>query len=213
MNSKAVIYARVSSTGDRQSTERQVADLTRYAAAAGLDVVVIYEEKASGAKKDREQLAACVEFLKGGGAGTLLVTELSRLGRSLRQVLELVEDLTSRGVNIFFQSQGLNTIVDGKPDATVKAMVSMFGAFAELERSMIVDRLQSGRRVALENGKFKPGRPDGSRMSDEELLAKYPKAVKRLEAGRTIREVAGEFSLSTKTVQKLKKAIASKGGQ
>ena len=213
MNSKAVIYARVSSTGDRQSTERQVADLTRYAAAAGLDVVVIYEEKASGAKKDREQLAACVEFLKGGGAGTLLVTELSRLGRSLRQVLELVEDLTSSGVNIFFQSQGLNTIVDGKPDATVKAMVSMFGAFAELERSMIVDRLQSGRRVALENGKFKPGRPDGSRMSDEELLAKYPKAVKRLEAGRTIREVAGEFSLSTKTVQKLKKAIASKGGQ
>jgi len=204
---KAVIYARVSSTGDRQSTERQVADLTRYAAAAGLDVVAIYEEKASGAKKDREQLAACVEFLKGGGAGTLLVTELSRLGRSLRQVLELVEDLTSSGVNIFFQSQGLNTIVDGKPDATVKAMVSMFGAFAELERSMIVDRLQSGRRVALENGKFKPGRPDGSRMSDEELLAKYPKAVKRLQAGRTIREVAGECGLSSKTVQKIKNAL------
>jgi len=204
---KAVIYARVSSTGDRQSTERQVADLTRYAAAAGLDVVAIYEEKASGAKKDREQLAACVEFLKGGGAGTLLVTELSRLGRSLRQVLELVEDLTSSGVNIFFQSQGLNTIVDGKPDATVKAMVSMFGAFAEFERSMIVDRLQSGRRVALENGKFKPGRPDGSRMSDEELLAKYPKAVKRLQAGRTIREVAGECGLSSKTVQKIKNAL------
>ena len=101
----------------------------------------------------------------------------------------------------------LNTIVDGKPDATVKAMVSMFGAFAELERSTIVDRLQSGRRVALEKGAFKPGRPSGSRMSDEELLAKYPKAVKRLQAGRTIREVAGECGLSTKTVQKIKKAL------
>ena len=44
-------------------------------------------------------------------------------------------------------------------------------------------------------------------MTDEKLLAKYPKAVKRLQAGRTIREVAGECSLSTKTVQKIKKAL------
>ena len=50
----AVIYARVSSTGDRQDTERQVADLTAYAGAAGLDIVAVYREKASGAKDDRE---------------------------------------------------------------------------------------------------------------------------------------------------------------
>lgn len=67
-----------------------------------------------------------------------------------------------------------------------------------------MDRLQSGRRVALEKGVFKPGRPAGSAMSDEEMLAKYPKAAKRLQAGRTIREVAGECGLSTKTVQKIK---------
>ena len=203
----AVIYARVSSTGERQSTARQVADLKRYAAASGMEVVAVYEEKASGAKRDREQLAACRAFLLGGGAQHLLVTELSRLGRSLKQVLEVVDELTAAGVNIYFQAQGLNTIVDGKPDATVKAMVSMFGAFAELERSTIVDRLQSGRRVALEKGAFTPGRPSGSRMTDEELLAKYPKAAKRLQAGRTIREVAGECGLSTKTVQKIKNAL------
>ena len=203
----AVIYARVSSTGERQSTARQVADLTRYAEASGMEVVAVYEEKASGAKRDREQLAACRAFLLGGGAQHLLVTELSRLGRSLKQVLEVVDELTAAGVNIYFQAQGLNTIVDGKPDATVKAMVSMFGAFAELERSTIVDRLQSGRRVALEKGAFTPGRPSGSRMTDEELLAKYPKAAKRLQAGRTIREVAGECGLSTKTVQKIKNAL------
>ena len=203
----AVIYARVSSTGERQSTARQVADLKRYAEATGMEVVTVYEEKASGAKMDREQLAACRAFLLGGGAQHLLVTELSRLGRSLKQVLEVVDELTAAGVNIYFQAQGLNTIVDGKPDATVKAMVSMFGAFAELERSTIVDRLQSGRRVALEKGAFKPGRPAGSAMSDEELLAKYPKAVKRLQNGRTVREVAGECGLSTKTVQKIKNAL------
>ena len=204
---RAVIYARVSSTGDRQSTARQVADLTRYAEASGMEVVKVYEEKASGAKRDREQLAECLAFLKGGGAEHLLVTELSRLGRSLRQVLEVVDELTERGVNIYFQAQGLNTIVDGKPDATVKAMVSMFGAYAELERTTIVDRLQSGRKLAMDKGTFKPGRPEGSGMTKEELLGKYPKAVKRLQAGRTIREVAGECELSTKTVQKIKNAL------
>ena len=204
--SKAVIYARVSSTGDRQSTERQVAELTRYAASVGLEVVKVFEEKASGAKRDREQLAACLDFMKAGGADNLLVSELSRLGRSLRQVLEVVDELTERGVNIYFQSQGLNTIVDGKPDATVKAMVSMFGAFAELERSTIVDRLQSGRKLAIEKGKVM-GRPEGSGMSNEEILAKYPKAAKRLRDGRTIREVAGECGLSTRTVQKVKSAL------
>lgn len=207
MDNKAVIYARVSSTGERQSTERQVADLKRYAAVSGLEVVAVYEEKASGAKRDREQLAACLEFLRRGGAENLLVSELSRLGRSLRQVLEVVDELTERGVNIYFQSQGLNTIVDGKPDATVKAMVSMFGAFAELERSTIVDRLQSGRKLAIEKGKAM-GRPEGSRMTNEEILAKYPKAAKRLRDGHTIREVAKEMGLSTRTVQKIKKALA-----
>ena len=202
-----MIYARVSSTGDRQSTERQVADLKRYAETAGLEVVAVYEEKASGTKKDRERLAECLTFLLGGGAQHLLVSELSRLGRSLKQVLEVVDELTEAGVNIYFQAQGLNTIVDGKPDATVKAMVSMFGAFAELERTTIVDRLQSGRRVALEKGTFTPGRPTGSKMSDEDLLAKYPKAVRRLQNGRTVREVASEFGLSTKTVQKIKNAL------
>ena len=123
------------------------------------------------------------------------------------QLFEVVDELTERGINIYFQSQGLNTIVDGKPDATVKAMVSMFGAFAELERSTIVDRLQSGRRMAIEKGKAM-GRPEGSSMTKEEVLAKYPKAAKRLRDGRTIREVAKEFGLSTRTVQKIKNALS-----
>ena len=204
---KAVIYARVSSTGDRQSTERQVADLKRYAAASGMEVVAVYEEKASGAKKDREQLAECLAFLKGGGAEHLLVTELSRLGRSLRQVLEVVDELTERGVNIYFQDHGLNTLTpDGKTNQVTKLLISMLGSFAEVEREQIASRLQSGRTLAKVKG-VKMGRPSGTGMTKEELLAKYPKAAKRLQSGRTIREVAGECGLSTKTVQKIKNAL------
>ena len=100
MNNKSVIYARVSSTGDRQSTERQVADLKRYAETACMAVVAVYEEKASGAKRDREELAACRAFLLGGGAKHLLVTELSCLGRSLKQVLETVDEHRSASTSI-----------------------------------------------------------------------------------------------------------------
>ena len=208
MSERAVIYARVSSTGERQSTERQVADLTRYAAASGMEVVAVYEEKASGAKRDREQLAECLAFLKGGGAEHLLVTELSRLGRSLRQVLEVVDELTERGVNIYFQDHDMNTLTTkGTTNQVTKLLISMLGSFAEVEREQIASCLQSGRKLALEKGTFKPGRPEGTGMTKEELLAKYPKAVKRLQAGRTIREVAADCKLSTKTIQKIKNAL------
>ena len=185
-----------------------MADLTRYAAASDMEVVAVYEEKASGAKRDREQLAECLAFLKGGGAEHLLVTELSRLGRSLRQVLEVVDELTERGVNIYFQDHGMNTLTTkGTTNQVAKLLISMLGSFAEVEREQIASRLQSGRKLALEKGTFKPGRPEGTGMTKEELLTKYPKAVKRLQAGRTIREVAGECELSTKTVQKIKNAL------
>lgn len=173
---KAVIYARVSSVGDRQDTKRQVEDLTRYAAVAELDVVAIYEEKASGAKRDREILADCLEFLKDGKADTLLVTEISRLGRSVRQVVDIVDDLTKLGINICIQQQGCCTLKpDGTPDPMTTVMITMFGAFAEMERTAIVDRLQSGRRIAKASGKVKFGRPEGSKLSDEENHQKIPK--------------------------------------
>lgn len=207
-NNKAVIYARVSSVGDRQDTTRQVADLTRYAAAAGLDIVAAYEEKASGAKRDREVLADCLKFLKGGGAGTLLVTEISRLGRSVRQVVDIVDDLTKLGINICIQQQGCCTLKpDGTPDPMTTVMISMFGAFAEMERAAIVDRLQSGRRIAKASGNVRFGRPAGSKLSDEEIITKYPKVAKRLKNGQTVRDIAALEKVSTKTVQKVKKAL------
>ena len=207
-NNKAVIYARVSSVGDRQDTTRQVADLTRYAAAAGLDIVATYEEKASGAKRDREVLADCLEFLKGGGAGTLLVTEISRLGRSVRQVVDIVDDLTKLGINICIQQQGCCTLKpDGTPDPMTTVMISMFGAFAEMERAAIVDRLQSGRRIAKASGNVRFGRPAGSKLSDKEIITKYPKVAKRLKNGQTVRDIAALEKVSTKTVQKVKNAL------
>lgn len=102
MHNKAVIYARVSSVGDRQDTKRQVEDLMRYAVAADLDVVAVYEEKASGAKEDRAVLSDCITALKGGVAGTLLLSEISRLGRNVKLILEVMDSLAkSETISIF----------------------------------------------------------------------------------------------------------------
>lgn len=207
MNSKAVIYARVSSAGERQDTERQVEDLTRYAAAAGLEIVAVYREKASGAKEDREVLAECLAFVHSGGADTLLLSELSRLGRNVKLILEVVDLLTGAGINIHILDLNIDTILpDGTENPVAKMLLTVLGLGAELERKNIISRLNSGRQLAIERG-VQLGRPVGSGMSDEELLQKYPTVVKRLNKGLSVRDTAAACDVSTFTVQKVKKAM------
>ena len=207
MNNKAVIYARVSSVGDRQDTERQVEDLTRYAAAAGLDIVAVYREKASGAKEDREVLTECLTFLHTGGADTLLLSELSRLGRSVRKILDVTDDLTKTGINIHILDINIDTLLpSGEENPVAKMLLTVLGLGAEIERKNIVSRLNSGRQLAIERG-VQLGRPVGSGMTDEELLQKYPTVVKRLKKGLSIRDTAAACDVSTFTVQKVKRAM------
>ena len=207
MNNKAVIYARVSSAGDRQDTERQVEDLTRYAAAAGLEIVAVYREKASGAKEDREVLAECIVALRAGEADTLLLSELSRLGRNVKLILEVVDLLTEDGINVHILDLNIDTLLpDGKENPVARMLLTVLGLGAELERKNIISRLNSGRQLAIERG-VQLGRPVGSGMTDEELLQKYPTVVKRLNKGLSVRDTAAACDVSTFTVQKVKKAM------
>lgn len=204
---KAVIYARVSSTGDRQDTARQVADLQKYAAASGLEVVMVFEEKASGAKDDRGVLADCLAFFHAGSADTLLLSELSRLGRNVRKILDVADDLTKAGINIHILDLNIDTLLpDGKENPIAKLMLTVLGLGAELERKNIVSRLNSGRQLAIERG-VQLGRPVGSGMTQGELLKKYPSVVKRLKKGLSVRDTAAACDVSTFTVQKVKKAM------
>ncbi len=205
---RAVIYARVSSTGDRQDTARQVADLKRYAGAAGLTVERIFEEKMSGAKENRPVLNDCVEFLVSGKADTLLVSELSRLGRTMRLVVDTIDNLTRAGVNIYLQSPGINTLnPDGSKNPLTTMLVAMLSSFAEMEREQIRYRLESGRKQAIAKG-VRMGRKPGFKLSSEEVLARYPQVARKVRKGLSVREIAGACGVSTATVQKVKKVLA-----
>ena len=207
MSKTAVIYARVSSSGDRQSTDRQVADLRAFATREGFEVLEVFSENCSGAREDRPELLRCVEYLKRGGCSTLLVSEISRLGRSVKGVVNTIDELTRAKVNIYLQDINLYTLLpDGSENPLAKVILTVLALGAEIERKSIVGRLNSGRERAKEKG-VKMGRPQGSMMSNQELLNKYPEVVKKLRKGRSIREIAKICDVSASTVQRIKKAM------
>ena len=207
MSKTAVIYARVSSSGDRQSTDRQVADLRAFADREGFEVLEVFSENCSGAREDRPELLRCVEYLKKGGCSTLLVSEISRLGRSVKGVVNTIDELTKAKINIYLQDINLYTLLpDGSENPLAKVILTVLALGAEIERQSIVRRLNSGRERAKEKG-VKLGRPKGSMMSNQELLNKYPEVVKKLRKGRSIREIAKICDVSASTVQRIKRAM------
>ena len=107
MRTDAIIYARVSSVGDRQSTERQVSDLKRFAEYSNLNVVKIFEEKISGAKKNQERpvLLEAIGFAREHNIRQILISELSHLGRNAFEVLSTVKEMIDGGINLYFQKE------------------------------------------------------------------------------------------------------------
>lgn len=208
----AVIYARVSSTTDRQSTTRQVDDLTDYAKGNALNVVKTFEEHISGAKRNGERpvLIECLDFCFSHNVDVLLLSELSRLGRNVWEVQENVNLCRTKHLNIFFQKENFSLFnADGTESMYANIMVSVLGTCAQIERENIKFRLNSGRERAKAKG-VKMGRPVGATKSDEQLLKDHAKVVALLKQGVSIRVVAQSLNVSTTTVQKVKNVLKTK---
>lgn len=207
---KAVIYARVSSTNDRQSTDRQVSDLTTYALQNDYELVEVFEEHISGAKRNNERpiLCECLSFCVENGIDIILTSELSRLGRNVDEVLANVRFCKEHRIDIFFQKEQVTIFqADGTENPFATIMVAVLGTCAQLERDAIKFRLNSGRAKYIADG-GKVGRPTGTKKSPEQLANEYPKVVKELRKGTSVRRTAKLCDVSTFTVQKIKKALA-----
>ena len=204
---KAVIYARVSSSGDRQNTDRQVSDLTAYAVGMSYEVCEVFTEHVSGAKKnqDRPVLQKCMEYCKQNSIDILLISELSRLGRNAFEVLASVKELLDCGINLFMQKEQM-TLLDGegKPSIIAPVMIAILSTCAEMERDNIQYRLKSGYNNYREKG-GKVGRKIGSVKSVEKIKEEYKDVIKELEKGESIRRTAKLHDVSISTVQRIKK--------
>ena len=206
MNTKAVIYARVSSVGDRQNTDRQISDLLDYVEYQKLELCKIFEEHISGAKKNSERpiLQQAIEFCKSNGVSIFLVSELSRLGRNAFEVLATVKDLIDSGINLYMQKEQLTLLdAEGKPTMFAPIMIATLSTCAQLERENIKFRLNSGRKLYIERG-GKLGRKVGSIKTTEQKREEHRDIISYLKRGYSVRNVAKLTNKGISTVQRIK---------
>jgi DNA invertase Pin-like site-specific DNA recombinase len=210
---RAAIYARVSSTGERQSTERQVIDLTDYANKNTMTICRTFEEHISGAKKNHERpvLQECLTYCIEEKVDVLLLSELSRLGRNVDEVLANIRFAKENRLNVYFQKEGISIYgTDGKENPYLTIMIAVLGTCAQMERENIHYRLQSGRKVYVDKnlaatGKSGLGRKEGYRKPVETKKEEYKEVLKLLRAGYPIRKVAKLTEVSESTIKRLKK--------
>lgn len=187
---RVAIYARVSTTGKGQDADLQVDELLEHARERGWAVVkVAVDDGASGAKRDRAALQDVLEEIERGRVDVLLIWKLDRLARSLNHLLEVAEFLRARSVELV-------STRDAHIDTTTPAgrfTLQILGAVAELERTLIQERVQAGVDRARAEGKH-CGRP---------RVLVDPRAVESmLVAGHPVSAIAAALGVSRRTVRR-----------
>lgn len=174
-------YARVS-TQD-QNLDRQIDNLT----AAGCER--IFNEKMTGTKSDRPELRTMLLTLRPGD--TLIIDSFSRLSRSTKDLLDIVDKLTAMEVHLVSLKENLDTTT-----ATGKMMLTMLSALSQFERDLIAERTKDGLKAARARGRH-GGRPrSGSDKDKKQALAMYHANV------MSNSEIAQKFNISSRTLSR-----------
>jgi len=190
LGQRAVLYARVS-TAD-QSCARQIADLTGFAARAGYQITATFRETASGAKSDRSERRRVLALAQARAIDTILVTELSRWGRSTLDLLTTLRQLEGWKVSLIAVS-GMTFDVTSPHG---RMLATLLAGLAEFERDLIRERVKSGLANARARGKTL-GRQLGQRPKSDRL---GPQVVALSAAGRSYRWIARDLGISKNTV-------------
>src|ERR1700758_102922 len=172
-------YLRVSTVD--QNTDRQL---------DGVELDKVFTDKASGKDTNRPELGRALDYVRDGD--TLLVHSMDRLARALVDLRRTVDELTQRGVQVRFVKEGL-TFSSDESDPCAVLMLSVMGAVAEFERSMILERQREGIALAKAAGKYKGRKAALTDDQADELRA-------RLAGGESVSGLAREYGISRQTV-------------
>jgi DNA invertase Pin-like site-specific DNA recombinase len=195
MVQRVAIYCRVSTTD--QSCSRQERDLLEYAQKADYEVVGVWKETKSGSKNNRVERKQVINLAQAREIDGVLVTELTRWGRSTIDLITTLQELAHWGVSVI-ATTGLQfdlTTPQGKLIASVMA------SLAEFERDLVRERVRSGLAAAKAKGK-KLGRQPGQRVKADRYASKV---LELLTEGHSYRQIAQQLHLSKTTVNEIVK--------
>lgn len=204
---KVVILARVST--QQQEFDRQVNELTEYAKTHNMQVVKVFSNKISGAKKmeERPEIQDMIQFVKTNKVDKVLVLEISRLGRSTLEALKVIEMLNEEKICLFVKNYNIETIDStGKVNPMAQFLVTILLEVARMERSTIRERVWSGYQNFRNSG-GKVGRKVGYKKTDEQIKNEYIEEAKLLRKGISLRNVSKITGTSVNTLRKVAELI------
>jgi DNA invertase Pin-like site-specific DNA recombinase len=189
---RAILYMRVSTVD--QHPETQLHDLRQMAAQRGYEIVQEYTDRISGVKAKRPGLDQMMADGRRGRFDVVLVWACDRIARSTRHFLEVLDDLNRLNIEFVSFREQIDT---GGPLG--RAIVIIIGAIAELERSLIVERVRAGMRRA---------RLEGQRIGRAPLILDSLAIQQDRQRGQSIRQIAKGHSVSTATIQRVLRKTA-----
>ena len=201
---RVVIYARVSTA--IQDYDRQIDELKDYANRMNYQVVKVFCEKVSGAKKvaEREQLSELLNYVEAHHIDKVLIYECSRLSRRIVDFLQVIERLTEKGISLYILQNGLETLQsDGKPNPIAQLVLGMIAQFNSMERGLIRSRMESGYNHFRANG-GKVGRKQGYKKSSEDMKEEYAEEIRLLRKGISLRNINKITHTSVNTLRKVR---------
>lgn len=180
MNGQRVGYVRVSS--EDQNIDRQL---------DGVQLDKVFSEKVSGKDTNRPKLLELIQYVRQGDA--VYIHSMDRLARNLDDLRRLVRQLVDKGVSVHFSKEGLT--FDDQANAMSQLLLSVMGAFAEFERSLIRERQREGIAQAKKKGIYKGRKPAFTESVITEIREREAK-------GEKIAEIARAFNVSRRTIYK-----------
>ena len=201
---KVVIYARVSTLA--QEYDRQIDELKDYAKHMNYQVVKVFSEKISGAKKiaDRNALSELLDYVRNNKVDKVLIYECSRLSRRIVDFLQVIEELNELKVSLYIHQNGLETLLqDGSINPIASLVLGIIAQFNSMERSLIRSRMESGYNHFRDKG-GKVGRKQGYKKSTEDMKEEYVEEIRLLKKGISLRNVAKITKTRVNTLRKLR---------
>lgn len=176
------------------------------------DLVLLDKISGSVPFKERPQGKILVKLIDEGRVTDVVLEDFSRIGRNTGDVIQNIEWLEGRGVNVIVRNLGLESRPNGEKNPIWKMITSVMGSMYEMELENIKERTMAGRAVYVQNG-GQLGRPKGSTENIASFLKKPSsiKIAKNLSKGMTVRDISKLIGVSTSTVIKVKSIMRGLG--